>query len=781
MYRTPDRKLTNDNIGKSQLCQKNIGPGSSEAPVLGYDHEDEAISDDGHEGDDEANDGGDNVSVSVGHSKERLSDKCTDETRRCVCLENTNLLHPGAVCIGFAAADRSDPLLFARQKKIAADESSKALISPSRKESSSSGKSAHRRRNKKANKSPDATVENVTYNVDSESEDEGSDRRRTLPPVDPLVLSWEHLIVRTDADRLLLNDISGIAQPGQLLALMGASGAGKTTLLNTLLQRNLRGLKVTGEILVNGREVGRGITTISSYVQQEDLFVGTLTVSEHLNIQAHLRLPPGMSSEEKRERVEQVIDEMGLRKSVGSRIGVAGVKKGISGGEAKRLSFASEILTNPAILFCDEPTTGLDSFMARSVVKTLTRLASEGNKTIVCTIHQPASEVFELFDRVLFLAAGKPAFLGSPDEAIYFFGDCGLVLPEHCNPADLYIDQLAMVPGEEEECTQRIDRITALYEKSCYNQRMQYESTKIFTIDTPLEPRECASLTTITYNLFKRSLLDTFRNPSLARAKIVQKVMMGIFLGLLYWQTDMDQEGLINLKGALFYYISELTYTTVFGIQTFMPADFPLVVREYHDGIYPVASYYLSKVVAYLPLFTLDGFMMVGASYFMIGLNANALVFLRTILICMLVEWSAASVGIMISAIAPSYSIAVSVSGPLLTIFSLTGGLYTNVNEMPPYVSWVQYLSWFRFGYESLIVNQFENYPNISCAVRMNPPVGQNITFAPKCEGSGEEVISNLEFNSINLTFNMVIMFLYVIAANLIGYVGLVRRVMLAR
>ncbi|KAK0424360.1 hypothetical protein QR680_008634 [Steinernema hermaphroditum] len=666
----------------------------------------------------------------------------------------------------------------------ASDESSKQGGSESSKSQSNGLKhrktaAAKERSKKKSKKMTEVTVDTIEYDVDSDSEDEAAAERKTLPRVDPMVLSWEHLVVTTHADRLLLNDISGIAQPGQLLALMGASGAGKTTLLNTLLQRNLRGLNVSGEVLVNGREVGRGITTISSYVQQEDLFVGTLTVGEHLNIQAHLRLPTEMSSAKKKERVEQVIDEMGLRKSVGSRIGIAGVKKGISGGEAKRLAFATEILTNPAILFCDEPTTGLDSFMARSV--TLTRLASEGNKTIICTIHQPASEVFELFDRVMFLAAGKPAFLGSPDEAIYFFGDCGLVLPEHCNPADLYIDQLAVIPGEEADCKKRIDRVTALYEKSCYNQRMQYEVTKIFEVDSPLEPREGAAISTITWNLFKRSLLDTFRNPSLARAKIVQKTAMGLFLGLLYLNTPMDQDGIINMKGALFYYISELTYATIFGIQTFMPADFPLVVREYHDGIYPVASYYLSKVIAYMPLFTLDGFMMVGISYFMMGLHMNAFTFFRTLLICMLVEWSAASVGIMISAIAPSYSIAVSVSGPLLTVFSLTGGLYTNVAQMPAYVSWVQYLSWFRFGYESLIVNQFENYPNITCVRQLTPPEGESVSIAPHCEGSGDEIISNLEFDSINLTFNMVVMFIYVLATNFIGYIGLVRRVMHAR
>lgn len=91
-------------------------------------------------------------------------------------------------------------------------------------------------------------------------------------------IQWHNLKVTTKAGRQLLHGISGIALPGEVVALMGASGAGKTTLLNSLLQRNLRGLTVEGEILVNGHQIGKNVTSVSAYVQQEDLFVGTLTV-----------------------------------------------------------------------------------------------------------------------------------------------------------------------------------------------------------------------------------------------------------------------------------------------------------------------------------------------------------------------------------------------------------------------------------------------------------------------------------------------------------------------
>ncbi|VDK47253.1 unnamed protein product [Anisakis simplex] len=512
--------------------------------------------------------------------------------------------------------------------------------------------------------------------------------RFSLPPVEPIFLTWQNLrVVTKRGNRLLLDNVMGVAQPGQLIALMGASGAGKTTLLNALLQRNIKGLDIEGTILVNGQEIGRKIT--------------------------------------------KVMTELDLKNCESSRIGVEGIKKGITSGEAKRLSFATEILTNPSLLFADEPTTGIDSYMAFQVVKVLERLACECRKTIICTIHQPSSEVFEMFDRVVFLANGGVAFLGSPAEAVQFFGECGHPVPEHTNPAEFFIQTLAIVPGDEDRCIQRADGLKAAFLVSKFAKKVQLQcelSNQEAAVE--LVERGKASLLMLTMTLFMRALLDNWRNPSLVRAKMIQKCVMGIFLGFLYFQTDMTQDGVINIKGALFYYISELTYSTLFGIQSFMPGDFPLLVREYHDGIYPVACYYIAKVFSYLPIFTVDGMIMVIVSYCLIGLSTKIGTFLITLMVCVLVEWSAASVGIMISSVSysitcvctcisisvsPSYAVAVSLSGPLLAVFSITGGLYTNIRMIPEWIRWIQYFSWFRFGYESLITNEFQRFTNITC------------------------------------------------------------------
>ena len=176
------------------------------------------------------------------------------------------------------------------------------------------------------------------------------------------------------------------------------------------------------------------------------------------------------SREDTAARVNQVMSTMGLNKSKDTKIGIPGKIKGISGGEKKRLAVASEVrrerpvylvdlcvkvLTNPSILFADEPTSGLDSFMAESVVHVLQKMAASGC-TIICTIHQPSSEVFALFDRLILLAEGRVAYCGSSVGAKEHFGRFGLACPQDYNPADFYIHTLAIVPGDEIESRNRI-------------------------------------------------------------------------------------------------------------------------------------------------------------------------------------------------------------------------------------------------------------------------------------------------------------------------------------
>ncbi|KAK6054969.1 ABC transporter, ATP-binding protein [Cooperia oncophora] len=269
--------------------------------------------------------------------------------------------------------------------------------------------------------------------------------------------------------KTVLRKVSGVALPREVLAIMGGSGAGKTTLMNIFAFQSSKEVESKGAVLVNGRPMTKlEMRRMSAYVQQIDLFCGTLTVKEQLTYSALLRMGSQFTYEQKMKKVQEVIKDMNLTDCQDTLIGIPNRSKGISVGEKKRLAFGSEILTDPTILFCDEPTTGLDGFMAHQVVQALQLMAAKG-KTVVTVIHQPGSTIFNMFDRVCFMALGKPAYFGRVKDLIEFFNGLGhqsLRVPESHNPADHVIAKLAVNNDTIDKDIKRVNFITEMFEES---------------------------------------------------------------------------------------------------------------------------------------------------------------------------------------------------------------------------------------------------------------------------------------------------------------------------
>lgn len=200
----------------------------------------------------------------------------------------------------------------------------------------------------------------------------------------------------------LLEDVSLTIHPGEFVGLMGPSGAGKSTLMNAL---NGYVAPSGGAVLINGRDLYEQYDMFRGqigYVPQDDIMHGDLTVGEALYYTARLRLPPDFSDGEIRERIAKVLEQLGLQGTEDTLIG-SPEKKGISGGQRKRVNLAMELLTDPSILFLDEPTSGLSSEDALMVMKVLRQVA-DGGKTILLTIHQPSLPVYRLMDHLVVVA-----------------------------------------------------------------------------------------------------------------------------------------------------------------------------------------------------------------------------------------------------------------------------------------------------------------------------------------------------------------------------------------
>ncbi|KAJ2600443.1 (ABC) transporter [Coemansia sp. RSA 1722] len=253
----------------------------------------------------------------------------------------------------------------------------------------------------------------------------------------------------------VLKNISGVVKPGEILAILGASGAGKSTLLDILSRREKCGV-VTGKVQINDKDIISGITTeefhrMSGYVDQQDLHVATATVYETVLTSALLRLPQAMSRAAKEERVRDVLQELGLWTVRDSKIGKIGAR-GISGGEMRRVSIACELVTSPSIIFLDEPTSGLDAYNAFVVMDTLSKLARRYGRTVICTIHQPRTDIFSMFDQLIVLAAGQMCYSGPAEDIANYLGTIGHPVPDGYNIADFSIDlvQQATVTSAKE-------------------------------------------------------------------------------------------------------------------------------------------------------------------------------------------------------------------------------------------------------------------------------------------------------------------------------------------
>jgi len=156
-------------------------------------------------------------------------------------------------------------------------------------------------------------------------------------------------------------------------------------------------------------------------VTQENVLMATLTVREAIYYSAQIQLPDTMPVAEKLARAGDTIQEMGLTGALDTRIG-GRQTKGISGGQRKRLSICLEILTRPRLLFLDEPTSGLDSAASYHVMSRITGLAAREGMTIVAVVHQPCSEVFELFHGLCLLASGQTIYFGPAANAAEVIG-----------------------------------------------------------------------------------------------------------------------------------------------------------------------------------------------------------------------------------------------------------------------------------------------------------------------------------------------------------------------
>ena len=234
-----------------------------------------------------------------------------------------------------------------------------------------------------------------------------------------------------------------------MTALMGPSGAGKTTLLDLLAGRVVGG-HFEGEVLYNNQPRDKRLKGVLAYVQQRDVLLSMLTVRQTLIYTARMKLPAKtvtMTTIE--QRVGDVLNDLGLTECADTRVG-GGLTRGISGGQVKRLNIAIELIVDPVLIFLDEPTSGLDSKTSLDVMGIVRRLTDQG-LSVICTIHQPSVDVFELFDKLILLVKGEVVYNGDVDQAAAYFSSKGFRYTPRMNPAEFIVSVASCETGHRDK------------------------------------------------------------------------------------------------------------------------------------------------------------------------------------------------------------------------------------------------------------------------------------------------------------------------------------------
>uniref|UniRef100_A0A914ZJU5 ABC transporter domain-containing protein n=2 Tax=Parascaris univalens TaxID=6257 RepID=A0A914ZJU5_PARUN len=590
----------------------------------------------------------------------------------------------------------------------------------------------------------------------------------------PMKRKGAHFWTKKDDEqrRTVLYEVSGFACPGELLAIMGGSGAGKTVLLDTLTGIDRADVNVTGVVTINGEELrSADMRRVSAYVQQADLFIGTLTVKEQLQFSAELRMDRSLSKQSRQQRVQQVIKDLGLGRCENTLIGIPNRLKGISCGESKRLAFACEILTDPQILFCDEPTSGLDSFMAAQVVSCLKDMSKQ-KKTIVVTIHQPSTQVFLMFDNLCLMAMGQVAYFGPVSKVCDFWKEIGLECPPTFSPADHIIRTLSVTEHDQLACYDRIRMIHTKYEESEYGMKM-YRKTHgkgskqvMGNADLRRGKKYPAAFFTQIGVLLKRSFLTTIRDPLLLKVKLFQVVATSIIVGVVNFRTIITGPTVMNIEGVL--------YNTV------ITSELPIFLREHRAGIYRAETYYIAKSLAEMPQYTILPIIYSIIVYFMTGLDPSVRSFFTYTTITTLVNHVAVSVAYAGACIFGEDSLALTYMPCFILPMLVFGGFYISFHSIPFYFNWISFLSWFRYGFETLQINQWMNIAIISgCENGTNTNSPDD--YCPARDGIGVLYRRGMGTSSSAMFINGAILLTMFIVFRLIGLFALLIRVQITK
>ncbi|KAI9650563.1 hypothetical protein NHQ30_000581 [Ciborinia camelliae] len=515
----------------------------------------------------------------------------------------------------------------------------------------------------------------------------------------------------TKQPKAILDDVSGVVAAGEICALMGPSGCGKTTLLNVLAQRNAASkATVAGKTLVNGSNPSkRDFRDMSSYVEQEDALIGSLTVRETLNFAARLAHKNSLTKTERKRRIVGLLESFGLRNQAHTVIGTP-IQKGISGGQKRRVSVASQLITGPKLLFLDEPTSGLDSAASWEVMSFVKEVAKRNNLIVIASIHQPSTSTFQLFDKLLLLSGGKSHYFGPVSEVNRHFESIGYPIPLHMNASEYLLDLMNTdFAANQTEAQTRLLQIREswLISLSCRQMHDKIQHTLENVKPLPVNHSSRGGFFNILMTLVHRAFIKSYRDVVAYGIRIAMYMGLAIMMGTVWLRLKTDQSDIQPFINAIFFGSAFMSFMAVAYVPSFLE-DRSTFIKERANGLYGPTAFMLSNFIIGLPYLFLIAFLFSITTYFLNNFRPTAPAFFTWIMWLFLDLLAAESLVVLMSSLFPSFVIS-------LALIAFANGLWMSVGGflVPPQtlnVFWryvFHYIDYQTYVFQGMMVNEF--------------------------------------------------------------------------
>ncbi|KAH9623955.1 hypothetical protein KSS87_012299 [Heliosperma pusillum] len=577
----------------------------------------------------------------------------------------------------------------------------------------------------------------------------------------------------------ILQDVSGIIKPSRMTLLLGPPSSGKTTLLLALAGKlDNDDVKVSGKIAYNGQELKEfAPKRTCAYIGQNDLHYGEMTVRETLDfsarclgvgakqemlnkvtnqedqLQHNLELdafPKATSINDQNTSVvtDYVLKILGLDMCANTIVG-DDMRRGISGGEKKRLTIG-EMLVGPAkFLLMDGISTGLDSSTTFRICKYIREMIYKQDMTTIMSLLQPSPETYELFDDVILLSEGQIVYQGPRELILDFFEYVGFKCPERKGVAD-FLQEVTSIKDQEQYWSKENNQPYGYVSVSEFVQHfasfrvgrrlmmdlgIPYDKSKAHA-DALVKDKFVISNWKLLIACFSREWLLMKRNSFLYIFKSIQITILSIATMTAYFRTTMHHETAIDGQkylGAIFFSLSNFVFNGM-AETTFTVMGLPIFYKQRDSVFYPAWAYALPVWVLRIPISFMESAIWTILTYYTVGYAPAAYRFFCQWLAFFCIHQMALSIFRLVGAVGRSIVIANATGMSLMVFAYVLSGFIIAKGDISPWIKWGYYLSPMMYGQHALVINEFfdERWSTPNTDLRVNEPTLGKVILASR-------------------------------------------------